>query len=365
MIRLADVVKRYRNELLVQHGNQLLPSQHRALDAIEQCRTHAIGTSVWHCDDCDHTRIVPLSCGHRHCPTCQNQESTEWIQRQLEKRLPTNYYLLTFTIPRQLRDTVYHNQRKSYTLLFQSVMRTLKGFGEQTKRLDGKTGMIAVLHTHNRQLDFHPHIHVLMPALAVNSQKATIRQTGPKYLYNVKSLAKVFRAKCLDAFTKVNIALPVGMPVQWNVHCQPAGRGDSAIKYLARYLYRGVIDERRIVSIDSGNVTFEYLCSQSKTIKRHKLPATEFLWKILTHILPKGFQRCRAYGLLHHNCAPLLKQIQFLLRVKQSPPIQPENNTTPKCPRCNKRMRLIEIWRAPSQKDQIDGARASPVIALE
>lgn len=365
MIRLADVINRYRPDLLAQYGHQMLPSHHRALDAIVQCRTHAIGTSVWHCDDCDHSRTVPLSCGHRHCPTCQNHESSQWIQRQLDKQLPANYFLVTFTIPRELRATVYQHQRLAYSFLFQSAVRSLKGFGKQTKRLDGQTGMIAVLHTHNRKLDFHPHIHVLIPALAVNDDKGTIRQIGPKYLYNVKSLARVFRAKCLDAFTKADIALPVGIRDQWNVHCKPAGRGQQAIKYLARYLYRGVIDEHRILSMDANTVVFEYKSSVTGSMEKLELPAVEFLKRILNHVLPKGFQRCRAYGILHHNCAVLLRQIQLLLHVRLAPPDALENSTAPQCPKCKARMRLIEIWRAPLDKAQFGTARASPVVAIE
>ena len=219
MIRLAQIVQRYRADLLLEYGDRLLPSHYRALDAIEQCRTGAIGEATWSCEQCQRITYTPLSCGHRHCPTCQNHESTQWLQRQLDKQIPANYFLLTFTVPAQLRDTIFRHQRETYAMLFRCAVDTLNGFAEHSKRLSGKMGMSAVLHTHNRKLDYHPHIHILMPALALNRTDNTISQCKGNYLFNVKSLADVFRAKCLDAFSKADIGLPTGVPTQWNVHC--------------------------------------------------------------------------------------------------------------------------------------------------
>ena len=348
MIRLADIVKLHRNDLITHYADQMLPSHYRVLEAITQCRTAAIGTTTWHCDGCDEVKTIPLSCGNRHCPTCQNHESTDWLNRQLDKSLPVNYFMVTFTLPAQLRRTVFSHQKLMYSLMFDVVISTLKSFGMTTKRLNGKVGMTAVLHTHNRKLDYHPHIHVLIPALAIQPSHNSFQRFKGKYLFNVKSLAKVYRARFLEAVSDTDISLPVGVPQQWNVHCKPAGRGEETLKYLARYLYRGVINEHRILACDNGIVEFEYLCSSTKQYQRLKLPAVQFLWRVLTHVLPRGFQRARCYGFLHHNGSVLLKRIQLLLQVV-APQIAVGNTATVTCPKCDQPMRLIKIWRAKQQ----------------
>ena len=183
MIRLADIVDLHRNDLIYKYAGQLLPSHHAALDAISQCRTAAIGTTTWRCEDCRELKTVPLSCGHRHCPTCQNHESTDWLERQVDKSLPINYLMVTFTLPAQLHHTLFSHQKTLYSLFFDVVIDTLKSFGVTTKRLDGQLGMTAVLHTHSRKLDYHPHIHVLIPALAIHPSKSRFQRCKGKYLF--------------------------------------------------------------------------------------------------------------------------------------------------------------------------------------
>ena len=214
------------------------------------------------------------------------------------------------------------------------------------------------------KLDFRPHIHILMPALALNRTANTISQCKGNYLFNVKSVADVFRAKCLDAFTKTDITLPRGVPSQWNVHCKPVGRGSSTLKYLARYLYRGVISENQILSIDSGQIEYNFLSSSSGQYERRVLPAAQFLWKVLMHVLPLGFQRARCYGFLHHNARVILQRIQLLLHAT----IEIIEDTSserrmPCCKQCHARLRLHSIWRPPVNRNTIRRSRASPPVA--
>ena len=153
------------------------------------------------------------------------------------------------------------------------------------------------------------------------------------------------------------------MPQQWNVHCQPAGQGEGALKYLARYLYRGVINEHRIVSCRNGMVEFEYRCSTTKRYQRLELPAAQFLWKVLMHVLPRGFQRSRCYGFLHHNCRVLLKRIQMMLQV-----VLPEINTDASnagkvaCPTCQQPMTLVNISRSKRRLPLRKSGRESPLL---
>lgn len=318
MIPLADIIRLYRDDLLSQYRHRMLPSHHRALEAISDCRTSVLGEALWQCHDCSKTIRTPLSCGHRNCPRCQNHETTTWLDRQREKLLPVNYFLLTFTLPKQLRDTAWRNQRAVFNILFTAVSDTLKQFSTNPDHLNADPGMTLVLHTHNRRLDFHPHIHVVMPGGGINRQSLQWQSLDNKYLFNAFTLATVFRAKCLDAFNNAQIPLPVGVPTKWVAHCKFAGSGEPALKYLSRYLYRGVISEQSIISNADGAVTFRYKDSDTKKLMTRSLSGAEFLWKILCHVLPRGFQRTRNYGFLHHNARVWLQRIQLLLHVSSN-----------------------------------------------
>ena len=357
MIALADIIRQYRAQLLTQYGHLMLPSHHRAMSAMTECRTGVLGSALWECQQCAATTCTPMSCGHRNCPQCQHLESTAWLDRQREKLLPVNYYLLTFTLPAQLRETAWRHQKAVFNLMFKTVSNTLKQFSLNHDKLGAEPGMTLILHTHTRQLEFHPHIHVLMPGGVIDRDKLQWKTLPGRYLFNEFNLARVFRAKCLDAFNKLTIELPAGVPDEWVVDCRLAGSGEPALKYLARYLYRGVISERSIIDNTDGRVTFEYKDSETKKIMTRTLTGAEFLWKLLRHVLPLGFQRARHYGILHHNSRVWLKRLQLLLHVHIEPRVQKVKQSF-ECA-CGKGvMVLIKIWR--NHQVVYRSARASP-----
>jgi hypothetical protein len=193
MIVLADLVDRYRNELERIHGHELLPSHHQALNCIHRCRNQLSEVMLLECGDCHHTLKLPHSCGHRSCPHCQHHESQQWISRQRAKLLPVEYYLVTFTVPAQLRSLFWHHQRTAYDLLLKTAWQTICSFARRDPQLKGKTGAHAVLHTHSRRLDYHPHVHLIVPAGAVDDKKRQWRKKRGKYLFWAENLAKVFR----------------------------------------------------------------------------------------------------------------------------------------------------------------------------
>jgi hypothetical protein len=156
MIRLAEVAAAFVPQLEAHYGERLLSGHPNALSAILRCRTEECGTAAIHCHDCESEDSFPLSCGHRACPQCQNEAVEQWLERQRAKLLPVDYYLLTFTLPAQLRPLVYSHQRTAYDLLIKLAWQTLAEFGLNDKTLQGKLDATAVLHTHSRALDFHP-----------------------------------------------------------------------------------------------------------------------------------------------------------------------------------------------------------------
>ena len=314
MIRLSSVIEQFEADFIAQYGSTLLPSQRNALAAIKQCRSSHSPLMKVSCSDCDHLSYIPHSCGHRSCPHCQNHESQQWIERQCQKQLPVNYFMITFTLPAELRPLAGSYQRVLYRLLFQCAWETLNTFSLSDQELKGTPGMVAVLHTHSRRLDFHPHLHTIMPAGALDKTEGLWRKKEGNYLFNHKALAKVFRAKMLAGINAAGLKLPRHYPEKWVVDCKKVGAGNKAFVYLGRYLYKGVIQEKDIINCTNGNVTFRYKDSKTKRYKTRTLAGADFIRLILQHVLPRRFRRARDYGLLHPNSKTLIKRLHYLLK---------------------------------------------------
>ena len=333
MILFSSIIKQFEADFLTQYAGRILPSHRKALGAMRVCRTQHSPRMLAACSKCDHQVYVPHSCGHRNCPHCQHHESQQWLERQLQKQVPAEYFLVTFTLPAELRPLAWRHQRTLYSLMIQCCWETVRTFSGNDKQLQGTPGAIAVLHTHSRSLDYHPHVHWVIPAAAIDATKKLWRTKGKVknknknknknktgYLFNHKALAKVFRAKMLNAINKAGLDLPERYPEKWVVHCQSVGSGEKALTYLGRYLYldrylyRGVIQEKDIIACEDGMVTFRYQNSKTKQMEYRKVSGAKFLWLILQHGLPKGFRRARNFGFLHPNSKRLILLLQLLLR---------------------------------------------------
>lgn len=319
MIRLASVIDAFEAEFLAQYRTRLRPEHTRALTAIKHCRTQASPKMQVQCTDCEHQKLVPHSCGHRHCPHCQHHESQQWLERQLKKQVPAEYFLLTFTLPAEFRALTFAHQRVVYELMLRCCWETVRTFSQNDKQLRGTPGAIAVLHTNTRRLDYHPHVHWVMPAAAVDGEQRqwrTKRRSKSKggYLFHHKALAKVFRAKMLAGFAAAGLTLPGGYPKAWVVDCKSVGSGEPALIYLGRYLYRGVIREDDIVACRDGQVTFRYRNAKTGRMERRTVSGAQFLWLVLQHVLPKGFRRARNFGFLHPNCKRLIALLHLVLK---------------------------------------------------
>lgn len=336
MMRLNDIVSRYAPALLERHGHELLPGQLKALNAFGQCRSATAPKMLLSCDGCEQECWMPHSCGNRHCPHCQSCESQRWIDKQLQQRVPGEYFMVTFTLPAQLRKLAWRHQRALYELITRNAWATVNIFSQNDKRLRGTTGAVTVLHTHNRRLDYHPHVHLVMPSVAFDA-KQRLWRNKEGYLFCHKALAKVFRAKMLDGIKRAGLKLPDSYPEDWVVHCKAVGSGDKALVYLGRYLYRGVLPEKNIVSDRDGKVTFRYQNSETGKMETRTLGGVDFLRKILLHILPKGFRRARNFGFLHPN-SKLVKLVQLIKRVVIPPP---KARPAVSCACCGKPMRVV------------------------
>jgi hypothetical protein len=346
MIPLSTVIRRFEADYLRQYGATSLPSQRQALAAMKQCRTAMAPRMLTACSACDEQRLIPHSCGHRSCPHCQHHESQQWLERQLRKQIPGAYFLITFTLPAELRALAWRHQRTLYALLFECAWATLSTFSQNDKHLQGRPGAVAVLHTHSRRLDYHPHVHLAMPAAALDVEKGLWRTKtrsakGSRYLFNHKALAKVFRARLLAALAREGLPAPASYPEKWVVDCKYVGNGDKALVYLGRYLYRGVIQEKDILSCEDGQVRFRYRDNQTGKTAVRTVTGAEFLRLILQHVLPKGLRRARNFGFLHPNSKRLIALLQVVLKVL--PTIL---SLTPRpaflCPCCGAPMKVVK-----------------------
>ena len=323
MIRLAQVIDTFETDFLAHYRSQLTSDHYRALGAIKHCRTQASAKMQVQCVKCEHHELVPHSCGHRHCPHCQHHESQQWLERQMKRLVPTAYFMITFTLPAEFRALATAHQSVVYDLLMRCSWETVRTFSQNDRQLQGMPGAIAVLHTNTRRLDYHPHVHLVMPAAAVDAKQKQWRtkrcdkgkgKSKGGYLFNHKALAKVFRAKLLAAIEAAGLTLPCRYPQKWVVDCKAVGSGEPALIYLGRYLYRGVIRENDILACEDGQVRFRYRHAKSGKMETRTVPGAQFLWLVLQHVLPKGFRRARNFGFLHPNCKRLIALVQVLLK---------------------------------------------------
>jgi hypothetical protein len=336
-MRLAELVERFEPELRQRHGDRLSRDMQRALRAWRACRGPDAAQIDCRCETCASQTALPQSCGHRACPHCQQGCSEDWLDQQRRLRLPVDYFLLTFTLPARLRGLARCHPRRVYAALLQCAWQTLAQFARRGRGVE--LGATAVLHTHNRRRDLHPHVHLIVPGGGVNPK--TGRWTSKRrYLFNTRALARVFRARLLQRLRADGLQLPPNVRKQWVAHCACVGDGEKALGYLARYLYRGVLSETDILDVTDGKVRFRYRDAESGETRIRRLPGADFLWLLLGHVLPRGFRRTRSYGLLHHRRKVLLARIQLMLRVVL-PPATEKTQRVLLCRHCGQPLRVL------------------------
>jgi hypothetical protein len=342
---LSTIINTFKEKFLHLYKATLLPGHSKALESMARCRQEHGPHMLAQCsdDECGKQIYIPHSCGHRSCPHCQNHESQQWLESQLDKRLPCRYFLLTFTLPRQLRNLAWHHQKTVYSQMFIAVQELLKSFTQNDKQLGGSAGFTAILHTHARNLEYHPHIHVVMPAASIDQKTGLWKEKSGKYLFSHKAMAKVFRAKLLQSLVEHELPVPSDCPKQWVVDCKDVGNGEKALVYLGRYLYRGVIREQDILHCQDGMVTFRYRHAKSGEYRTRTVTAESFLSLLLHHVLPRGFCRARSYGFLHGCSKKLIRLVQLVLRCTPWRTLARNQKPRPAliCPACGAVMVII------------------------
>ena len=348
-MKFRDILNRHADEFIRAYHSKLTTDMRHAIYAIRQCQSGENGYSQWQCGHCHHQQQSPLSCGHRSCPQCQNQTTTQWLERQQTKLLPVDYFMVTFTLPAELRGVAACHPKRVYQAMFSVAADILKDFASRSPLIGDGIGFTSVLHTHNRRRDLHPHLHVVISGGGYDSDKQQWKNNKNHYLFNAFALAKVWRGRLLSKLSGMDkLKLPVHLPEKWVVDCRYVGHGKPALQYLSKYLYRGVLADKDIISEDGESVVFSYLDSQTNTQKIRTLSVMKFLWLILQHVLPKGFRRVRDYGFLRGNANKMLKQLQYLFSVVGWS-LMPASTEITKavclCPCCHSPMSCFGVFR--------------------
>jgi len=349
VIELAEIFRRRGPAYREKYGVRMLPSHRRAMRDIESCRTEMLGGHVYLCPHCERKQYSYHSCKNRHCPKCQQNAAQKWLERQQELRLPVPYFLLTFTLPEGLRRVARRNQKTIYNLIFRASAAATQKLAQDSRFVGGRIGMIGVLHTWTRDLNYHPHVHYLVPGGGLAEDRESWLQRTKSFFLPVKPLSILYRAKFRDALRETDLFDDAPQKIwgqDWVVHCQPVGSGVAAFKYLAPYIFRVALSNRRLHRLTDSQVTFSYRESGSGDLRFRRLGAEEFIRRFLQHVLPKGFVKVRYYGFFSPGKRRLLAAIRRLLgrfcAAAFSRQQTKRDRRELKCPGCGKEMRWLQ-----------------------
>jgi len=332
-------------------NHRLSPEQHKAMRDIERCRTSRLGGHVDSCSQgCGYLAISYNSCRNRHCPKCQSLKQAKWLAERLERLLPTHYFHLVVTLPHELNPLARLNKKLVFNLLFEAASRALLQFALSYERLRAQVGFTAVLHTWDQDLNFHPHLHIVVTGGGLSPDGERWIAARNSFLVPVRALSKIIRAKFLEALEK---AFSEGRlrgrvpclqdPVQfqrftrklkrkkWVVYAKGLFSGSpKAYHYLSRYTHRVAIANQRLVSLTEGKVSFR--ARDNSRPGRHRLVTTtapEFIRRFLLHILPPRFVKIRHFGLMAPcNAKTKLEKARIIIRLQEPrAPDEPNGHT--------------------------------------
>jgi hypothetical protein len=356
VIELAEIFRQHGPAYKEKYSSHMLPSHLRAMSDIESCRTEVLGGHVYQCPECERKGYSYHSCKNRHCPKCQGKSAQEWLEKQDSLRLPVPYFMLTFTLPDEVREITRRNQKTMYHLLFRASAASAQQLAEDPRFVGGQIGLIGVLHTWARNLTYHPHVHYLVPGGGLAPDKSTWLESRKDFLLPVKALSILFRARFRYELQKTELYKEVPKKTwttDWVVHCLPVGNGLAALKYLAPYIFRVALNNRRIMKMASGMVTFRYKDSKSGETRFGLLRAEEFIRRFLQHVLPRGFVKVRYYGFFSPGNRKLLVTIRQMLGVLVADMSLVENSSQDEfdlqCPTCGCAMHYLQTLQPRSR----------------
>jgi hypothetical protein len=302
---LSDILQAHYGHY--QQHHRLSQQQRLVCQHILACRTAALGQQQWQCDNCHYQQSVFCSCRDRHCPRCQGKQTQAWIEKQQAQVLACRYFHWVFTLPHELNVLTHTDVQAKllYSALFEAVWQTLSRFGMRRKHLQGQLGCTAVLHTWGQTLTQHIHLHCLIPGGVITAQ-GQWRGVKSDYLFPVKAVSTVFKAKMLAALRLRDITIPKSnelMDKAWCVYSKAClYKAETVVSYLGRYTRKGMLHESRLKQVTANNIDISYTDYRDNQRKIMQLAPEEFIRRYLLHVLPKGVMRIRHFGFLANSC---------------------------------------------------------------
>jgi len=345
MTSIREIFSAFGPEYLQRYAATMPRTHRKVIDAITACRTEACGIAFYQCQGCAEPQQFFVSCGNRHCPTCQYNKSQQWLQKQIERQLPGHHFLITFTVPQQLRSFMRQNQRAAYSALFKASSDAIKKLATDPKHIGADLpGFFGVLHTWGRTLQYHPHIHYIVSGGAIRSADASWHPSQIDFFLPVKALSIIFRAKFRDLMKQAKLfdQLPAALwQIDWNVNSQAVNSSEATLKYLAPYVFKVAISNSRIVALQDRTVLIRYRKPHSERPRILALEVMEFIRRFLQHVLPTGFMKIR-------YCAPPLERIRALIDLSYGfaidlpvAEIKPPRRST--CPSCGGFLKFCSV----------------------
>jgi hypothetical protein len=363
---VADIFRQYGTDF--RQRFPLLPEQRRVMQAIEVCRTSVLGGHLEQCDSCSYQRVAYNSCRNRHCPKCQGVAQARWVNARLADLLPVPYFHVVFTLPEQLAMVALQNKRVVYNLLFSAAAKALLTIAADPKHLGAEIGLLAVLHTWSQTLRHHPHLHCVVPGGGLSPEGTRWLSCRPHFFLPVKVLARLFRRLFLQGLERaynqhqlrfhgslIYLAQPQTFAQllrhlrarEWCVYAKPPFGGPTqVVAYLGRYTHRVAISNHRLRSCHDGVVTFSWKdYARGNYSSLMTLSTDEFMRRFLLHVLPRGFQRLRQFGLLanrhRHRKLQLCRALLGVTEATAALPVDYETlaptlteNSRQQCPVC-------------------------------
>jgi len=357
MPTVADALRQHAPGYL-ESFNQRVPLGHRkVLSYIMRCRTGRLGSVIYRCKSCERTHWVGRSCGNRHCPNCQKLKTTLWLASQIEKILPVQHFVVTFTVPQELRPLLRANQKEGYNAIFKAGSETIRTLLKVPRNLGSdKIGFFGVLHTWGRDLQaYHPHVHFVVPGGGVSKDGKQWLQVNKDQLFHPRPALQLYKQRFAEAIKEAGLysKLPDGvLKKNWVVNIQPVGDGRAVLKYLSPYVYRVAISDNRIEQVDEEGVTYRVKLTGSHHYVSRRATGQQFVASFAQHILPSGFQKIRYYGWMSPNHKLKLAEVRWLVWLWRgwtfwlgSAMLQPKvtKPPAPTCSDCGGELELLAI----------------------
>jgi hypothetical protein len=352
---LQDLFRTHGPAYLERFGSAMPKAHKKVIAAITDCHTEAAGSALYVCDACGQRHVVHRSCGNRHCPCCQQGKGQEWLERHRARQLPGEHFLLTFTVPEPLRPFLRRHQRIGYGALFEASAGAIKILAVDPRHIGGDVaGFFGVLHTWGRTLQYHPHIHSVVTGGALSSEDGRWHPARPGFYLPVRALSRIVRATFrarIDTYGLLGEIPGEVWSTEWNVNCQPAGDGLAALQYLAPYVFKVAISERRILDVDAHDVRFRYQKPHSNRVRTMTLPILEFMRRFLQHVLPRGFMKVRYYGFLSPSSLVPLEDVKARIEMASgfalaAPEAASEPPAALRCRHCGGALRFSRLLLA-------------------